>query len=100
MAPFCVHSEHDSDALLVCLSIYGPLTRVAGGVSISARRIKRFGPLATEWAFFIFGRETLPERVRKKEKKTNGKTTGLLQARAPSRARTRGRPLQLQEAAA
>src|SRR5258708_22732274 len=60
MAPFCVHSEHDSDALLVCLSIYGPLTRVAGGVSVSAKRIKRFGPLATEWAFFFFGGKRVP----------------------------------------
>src|SRR6266852_3734426 len=69
MAAFCVHSLHDSDALLVCLSIYGPLTRVAGGVSVSARRIKGFGPLATEWAFFIFGRAIFENRVKRKKGK-------------------------------
>src|SRR5262249_23111054 len=45
---------HASDALLV-LAIYGPLTTVAGGVSVSAIESQRFWPTRTEWAFFIFG---------------------------------------------
>ena len=44
---------HDSDPLLVLLSIYGPLIRVAGGVSVSEIRIKRIRPTRKEWAFFL-----------------------------------------------